>query len=314
MRSIFVIYLLLLSPALFADCATHLEKGMHVSKLTVAAIQYGVRENQSEIEFFTAFRRWVETAKSKNAHLVVFPELIALDLLQSTSPLSESEQLRQMAKSFTPKFFAFVAALAKELDIAILAGSSPRDVNGRIFNTSFLAFNNGTSVEQDKIYLTPDEKDWGWTPGETLKVISAPWGLTSILICFDCEFPQLSERLVKAKPEVILVPSMTSDMSGLRRVQWSAQARAVEHYAYVVNTGTVTASPDRPYTGQASLLNPQEEGFPESIVRGPVNEESMVVGVLDMDKLRERRKTASIYPAREQMERKPPEIQPIDRF
>jgi hypothetical protein len=45
-----------------------------------------------------------------------------------------------------------------------------------------------------------------------------------------------------------------------------------------------------------------------------VNEETMVVGVLDMDKLRERRKTASIYPAREQMERMPPEIQPIDTF
>jgi predicted amidohydrolase len=313
-RSIIIIYFLLSSQALYANCASHLEKGKRVSKLTVAAIQYGVRENKSETEFLAGFRAWVEKAKDQKAQLVVFPELITLDLLQSSSSQSETEQLRHLAASFTPKFFSWVAALAKELNISILAGSSPRAVNGDIFNTSLLAFSDGTSVLQDKIYLTPDEKEWNWTPGNTLKVIAAPWGLTSILICFDCEFPQLSERLVKAQPELLLVPSMTSDMSGLRRVQWSAQARAVEHYAYVVNTGTVTASKDRPYTGQASLLNPQEEGFPESLARGKVNEEGMVIGVLDMDQLRERRKTAAIYPAREQLERKAPEIQTVDKF
>lgn len=277
------------------------------NEVRVAAVQYPIAYPRSPENFLENFRDWVEAAKKSGADLVVFPELIVLDLLDPASPDGDSLQLQKIAAEFTPQFFSYVSTLAKELEISILAGSSPRWENGVVHNTALLAFSNGKQVTQDKIYLTPDEKNWGWTPGSTLKVFEAPWGKTSILICLDSEFPQLSQSLVQARPELILIPSMTGSDFGLRRVQWSAQARAVEHYTYVVHTGTV--SKNETHSGQASLLNPQEPGFPRWIARGRKNESSLVIGTLDMKFLREKRPIAGIYPAREQMVRPPPKIE-----
>jgi len=271
-----------------------------IDQLKVAAVQYPARVGVHEDEFLSGIRLWVEKAKTEGAQLVVFPELVVLDMLQRGDAPAESAQLRTMARDFTPRYFTAIEKMAKDVDISILAGSAPRLVGNDVFNTAFLALADGQSYMQDKIYLTPDEVAWGWSRGSELKVVPTPWGSTAILICYDSEFPKLSELLAPAKPEVILVPSMTSDMSGLRRVQWSAQARAVEHYAYVVNTGTVPTARNTSNTAQASLLNPQEDGFPESIARGPMNDEAMVVGTLDIKMLRERRASAGIYPAREE--------------
>lgn len=276
--------------------------------LRVAAVQYAIRSNQNEDEFLQRIRGWVESAKAQNADLVVFPELITLDLLRDRHPLQDAPQLQNIARDFSPRYFEWVTQLARELKISILAGSTPRLVNEQIYNTAFLAFPDGRSVMQDKNYLTPDEITWGWQPGNQLQVFDAPWGRTVILICFDCEFPIISNSLAQSRPEVILVPSMTSDASGLRRVQWSSQTRAVEHYAYVVNTGTVSGNEDYLYTGQASLMTPQEIGFPPVLSRGEQDQEQMIVGELNLDYLRERRATAGIYPAREQSGRQPPQI------
>lgn len=284
------------------ECARNL-----VSEVRVAAVQYPIAYPRTPENFLENFRGWVESAKESGAGLIVFPELIVLDLLDPSSPDGDSLQLQKIAAEFTPKFFEYASALAQELDISILAGSSPRWENGVVHNTALLAFPNGNRVMQDKIYLTPDEKNWGWTPGNTLKVFEAPWGKTSILICLDSEFPQLSQSLVQARPEILLIPSMTGSDFGLRRVQWSAQARAVEHYSYVVHTGTV--SKDETHSGQASLLNPQEPGFPRWIARGRKNETSLVIGTFDMKFLREKRPVAGIYPAREQMVRPPPRVE-----
>ena len=305
MKSLLILLLLSTPPAWASNCA-----GILSNQITVAAVQYPINIDRTEREFLKGFREWVETAKDNGADLVVFPELIVLDLLQSNSPDSDSLQLHRLAADFTPKFFEFTARLAKEFDISILAGSSPRWENGLIHNTALLAFPDGRKLEQDKIYLTPDEKNWGWTPGSSLKVFDTPWGKSSILICLDSEFPQLSDALVKARPEMLLIPSMTGGDYGLRRVQWSAQARAVEHYAYVVHTGTVSSN--KTHSGQASLLNPQEEGFPRWIARGKKNEPSLVIGTFDMKFLRARRPNAGIYPAREQMVRPPPKIEIVN--
>lgn len=75
-----------------------------------------------------------------------------------------------MAREVTLELFRRAEVLAKELQISILMGSSPRFVGQDIVNTAMLLLPDGKKIMQDKVYLTPDEVDWGWKGGTQIKV------------------------------------------------------------------------------------------------------------------------------------------------
>ena len=273
--------------------------------LKVAAVQFEVGINVSSEDLFKAVEAHVVAAKNQGAELVLFPELFVLARLQRPSQLSDAEQLAQFADNETPRLLEHFKAIALEHKVSIVGGSMPRRLEtGRIVNSSPLVFPNGKSVVQDKIFLTPEELTWGWAQGTELNVIDAPWGPTSILICYDCEMPVLSNALAGQFPEVLLVPSMTG-AQGFTRVRWSAQSRAIEHQAYVVHTGVVpTVSTVDDYTGRAAVLGPQNAFFPAGpLAEGPLNKESLVVYQLDLARLRKSRASGGVYPALDQQNR-----------
>lgn len=67
------------------------------------------------------------------------------------------------------------------------------------------------------MFLTPDEVEWGWEATDTLNIIKAPWGTTAIAICYDSEFPLVTQTLAGNVVDVVLVPSMTEE-TGFTRV------------------------------------------------------------------------------------------------
>lgn len=278
-----------------------------LNQLQVTAVQYAIEGNQGVPAFLLKLERAVLEAKASGAQLVVFPELTVLDLLSSSSALSEAEQLTRIAQEVTPTYFEQAAQLSREWDIAILAGSSPRRTERGIVNSAQISLPDGRRVIQDKLFLTPDEVQWNFVPGESLRVFDTPWGRTSVLICYDSQFPGLSERLSALNPELILVPSMTG-RDGFSRVRWAAQARAVEQHAYVVVTGTVDAAGtrSRQFLAQAAILTPRDQGFRGVLAQGRRNQEALVSTTLDLRKLRESRARAGIYPARDSQQRTTP--------
>jgi predicted amidohydrolase len=288
-------------------------------RLKVAAIQYPIEGGRSLEATLAKMEAYVRQARAGGAGLVVFPELFVLDRVSATGAsragqtagLTEKQQLARIAREETPTFFERAKHLARELDVAILAGSFPRELaaseGGGIVNTSLLAFPDGRIVMQDKLHLTPDEVTWGWKAGETLQVFEAPWGRSTILICYDSQFPGLSASLAQSAPEMILIPSMTG-AKGLQRVRWSAQARAVEQHAFVVVTGTVEAagSTQLDHSARAVFLSPQDAGFPGVLRQGPLNREAIVYSDLNLTQLRASRAKAGLYAGRDQVQRPVP--------
>ena len=55
--------------------------------------------------------------------------------------------------------------------------------------------------------------------------------------------------------------------------------------------------------GQAAFITPSDTGFERILAEGPLNEDALVYAELDLEKLRVSRKTASVYPARDQVAR-----------
>lgn len=265
--------------------------------LHVAAIQYPIQGGLSPAELQDKVHHFIEKSKKKGAELVVFPELVALDLLKANTEESETVQLEKMAESYSEKYFDWISSESKKLGVIVLGSSFPRKVDGHIRNTAILAFPDGRVVLQDKLFLTPDERAWGWEQGHELKLLEdAKLGRFVITICYDSEFPEVSQKYSEFRPNLILIPSMTG-RAGLNRVRFSAQARAVEHFSYVVVTGTV--SKNRDHVGQALVVGPQDDHFPLDPELGKFNESDILVSALNLKKLIETRATAGAYPVRD---------------
>ena len=275
--------------------------------MKIAAIQFPLQEGQEAAAFLTKVQTYISEAAQAGAKLVVFPELISTELVDWHSRTPHAEQLRAIATNFTPQYIEFLRNEATTRHISILGGSTPREVSGEIRNTAILALADGQIVLQDKIFLTPDEQLWGWQPGTELRVFKAPWGKTVITTCFDCEYPILSQGLVQPSPELWLVPSWTSTVFGLNRVGWTAHARAVEQFAYIVRTGTVPGQgATQAHQGQASIIGPQDQGFSPVPITGQLNQPQIVYGDLDFEILRDGRQRSGYFPGKEQLKRTSP--------
>jgi predicted amidohydrolase len=136
--------------------------------------------------------------------------------------------------------------IAHEAGIGLLPGTMPWTVAGRERNRAWLIAPDGRLAAQDKLCLTPSEKDpssWDLVPGDVLRLVELDGLTIAILVCLDVELPTLACRLAPARPDLVLVPSMTSNASGHARVFGCAKARAVELMAAVACTGVIGVAP-----------------------------------------------------------------------
>ena len=269
--------------------------------LKVSVVQYGIEPGIDFGAFSEKVEREVRLAKDSGAQLVVFPELITLEIGRAENQGGEAAHLRWIATEIAPRYRLNLAALAQKYEVSILGGSTPRwTEEGQLVNSVYLETPGGQEVVQDKIFPTAWEARNGIVGGDTVKVIDSALGAWVILICYDVEFPMISNLLAKESPELILVPSMTEGESGFSRVRWSAQARSVEHYAYTVVVGTVGGDSSWTNVGQGVFLTPHDTGWTGQIAEGIKGKTGQVFGELDFRKLCDRRATTKFYPARDQ--------------
>jgi L-aminopeptidase/D-esterase-like protein/predicted amidohydrolase len=276
--------------------------------LRVAAVQFPIEGGKTRAQFLSKVESYIRRAAEGGSELVLFPELFVWDMVRyGPGAGTEAEQLARIARDDTDAIFSRIEELSRELGVFVVGGSSPRVTEKGTVNTALLVYPDGTKILQDKVFLTADEISYGWVNGDEIKVFDAPWGRSTLLICYDSEFPKISNELARYAPEVFFVPSMTS-AHGLRRVRSTTKARAVEHHAFVVETGTVQRAGY--HNGQAAFFTPEDEGWPGILAEGRVNEDQIVTGTLDFAQLRRSRETTSTWPGRDQTQRTPPPEEP----
>ncbi|WP_372782815.1 nitrilase-related carbon-nitrogen hydrolase, partial [Litorivivens sp.] len=152
---------------------------------------------------------------------------------------------------------------------------------------------DGSVGEQRKLHMTPHERwDWVMVGGDTLNIFETDAGRVAILICYDCEFPELSRLLAEHEVEILFVPFWTDTKNGYLRVRHCAQARAIENECYVVIAGSVGNLPqvdslDVQYA-QSAVLTPSDFAFPHDAVLNEAtpNTEMLLFSDLDLDKLK----------------------------
>ena len=279
-----------------------------MDRIRVAALQYYVRPVQTFDQFRDQVEALVETAADNRCHLLVFPEYFTVQLLTLASvkrPIHE--QIRDLAKQ-APRLADLMSGLARRRGLYIVAGTIPVVDEGSeaVYNQSFLCGPSGAHGIQRKLHLTRFEtEEWLVTPGTRLRVFDTELGRIAITICYDIEFPELARAAARHGAILVVVPSCTDDRQGFLRVRYCAQARAIENQVYVIQSSTVGSLPMVPAVslnyGQASIMTPSDFAFSRDgiLAEGVPNQESMIIGELNLKTILESRQEGTVLPLRD---------------
>ncbi len=202
----------------------------------------------------------VEEAAAAGARLVVLPEYFSV----AGSP----DHLRSHAERLDGPTVTWAAALARRLQIHVLAGSFPESGDGpgrpglpaRISNTSCLVDDSGSvRAVYRKIHLfdvTLGDADFcesaTVTPGTRLSVASLadasdPSGVEDAIlglsVCYDLRFPEMYRIMALRGATVFAVPSAFTAVTGPDHWALLLRARAVENQVFVIGAGQVGVLP-----------------------------------------------------------------------
>ncbi|UKS28929.1 carbon-nitrogen hydrolase family protein [Paenibacillus sp. HWE-109] len=276
---------------------------MYMQTLKVATAQYGLADVQSDADFWSRLGMKLRETVAKGANLIIFPEYVTAHLLSHQPVMTHEEACRHL-NAYTSEYIAFFQRYSRELNVVILGGTHICQEDKGFVNKASLFFPDGRIEEQNKLHLTPEERNrWPLAAGDKLNIIETQWGRWAILTCYDIEFPELARLAGESGVQLVLCPSYTDSAFGYHRVRYCCQARAIENQYYVVLSGMVGSLPDeRPQVDQgycqAGIFTPCDVPFSADgiIQAGEVNRDMFVFAELDFAKLHANHKQGVVAP------------------
>lgn len=274
-----------------------------VRRVRVCASQFLMRRISTWDEFEQIVEFFVDTAAAYHCHFLLLPEYFTAQMTYTMGDdISFDNAVVELA-FYSEKYLKMMERFATKYQIYIIGGTTPIVRNEKIYNTAHLFTPSGRVYTQDKLHITPTEREeWGVEPGEKMRVFDTPFGKIAIQVCYDIEFPELSRLLALAGVEIVFVPFSTDEKKAFNRVQFTARARAVENYMYVVTSGNVGNLPMvKNYLinyGQSGIYTPSDFAFPVDAVAGQAdpNVETVVTADLDLEVLSLQREIGSVRP------------------
>lgn len=280
---------------------------MTPNRIRVASCQYFIRPVERFEQFEAQVEGLVDTASDYRCRLLVFPEYFTCQLLTTLEKRDEpfDRQVRHLAK-LEGRIVEMFQRLAKKSGMYIVGGTlpaiDPPDME-TLYNECYVYAPSGKWEVQGKIHMTRFEKEeWHVSPHTTFRVFETDFGRIAVTICYDVEFPELVRAAALRGANILVVPSCTDDRQGFLRVRTCAAARAIENQMYVIHSGTVGSLPMIPAVsmnyGQASILTPSDFGFGRDgiLAEGIPNQESLILGELDMGLIEHTRTNGTVLP------------------
>ena len=271
----------------------------------ICAIQYMMKKIDSFTDFTRQIEYYVDVAADFGSDFAVFPELFTTQLMSFLEEKRPDQAVRRLA-TYTDQYIEVFTELAVRYNVNIVGGSHFVEKDGNIYNVAYLFRRDGTIEKQAKIHATPNERKWwGIAEGNEINVFDTDCGKIAIQICYDIEFPELARIAVDKGANIIFVPFCTEDRQGYLRVRYCAQARAIENQVYTCIAGTVgnlthVENMDIQYA-QSGIFSPSDFGFARDGIVGEcdANVDTVVVGDVDLEKLRRSRNAGSVRQLRD---------------
>ena len=167
------------------------------------------------------------------------------------------ENLPQYADDNGAQTKSVFSALAKELNVNIVAGSVANRKAGGIYNTAYVFDRTGACVaEYDKTHLfSPMQEDRFFNKGDHLCRFTLDGVQCGILICYDIRFPELTRTLTVEGLDILFLVSQWP-MVRLAHLQLLTAARAVENQMFTVCCNSCGTAGETVYAGGSQIVDP----------------------------------------------------------
>lgn len=224
-----------------------------------------------------AAERQLRAAAVAGVRLAVLPENFAV---------FDATQYRQVALQL-PSILAWLAALARELDLWVVAGTLPAASrpdgapvpDGRVRTACHVISATGECVARyDKIHLfdvdVPDSQgayreSATFEPGDEVVCVETPFGRIGLTICYDLRFPELFRALVDKGAGLVTVPAAFTAVTGEAHWQVLLRARAIENQVMVVGAGQGGwHNPSRQTWGHTQIIDAWGRVLAEQVTDG----------------------------------------------
>jgi predicted amidohydrolase len=205
--------------------------------LTANKVKVGLCQLKQSIDIADNIRKaagMTEEAAENGASIAVLPEmfLCPYEPFHIKKAVNRSEYAIDLLKK-----------KAQENRIYIIAGSLPFSVGGaKPFNRSFVIDPEGEEVYfHDKIHLFDCDPPGGpkviesatVKPGNMLGAFKTPWGMCSVIVCYDIRFTQLTQLLANMGVSMMFVPAAFSMTTGPAHWEMLVRMRAMELQGFV---------------------------------------------------------------------------------
>lgn len=189
--------------------------------------------------------RQLRQVAAAGARLAVLPENFAI---------FDANQYRQAA-SRLPDILDWLGAVARELDLWVVAGTLPAMTrpdgsaipDGRVRTACHVISSAGeVAARYDKMHLFDVEvgdaqgsyrESATFEPGDAVVCVDTPVGRVGLTVCYDLRFPELFRALADAGAELITVPAAFTAVTGAAHWQVLLRARAIENQVMLVGAG-----------------------------------------------------------------------------
>jgi len=194
--------------------------------------------------------RAAKAAAAMGAELLVAPEL-------ATSGYALGAKFDDIAEGRDGETINSLSALAADLGLSVCTGFAERDGN-TVYNSSVLVRPDGSREFYRKGHLYGPAERAAFQPGAEAPTVFDLGGIrTSMVICYDVEFPEYVRTAALAGAELLLVPTALPSGEISRRVsEIVVPTRAFENGIFVVYADLCGKEANLEYCGRSVIVGP----------------------------------------------------------
>ena len=221
-----------------------------MSKYKVAGVQMDIALADAETNL-TRVEELSETAVSKGAQLVVFPECTLTGYCFDS--LAEAQKV---AQPIDGAHVQRVIEIAKRNNTHVVIGILESGDDGAVYNSAVLVNGEGVVGVYRKTHLPFLGVDRFTTPGGRADQIFDVGGLrVGMNICYDCSFPESARVLALAGADIVVLPTNWPPGSG-RVSDLIPNTRALENNVYFMSVNRIGTEKGFDFIGKSKICDP----------------------------------------------------------
>lgn len=190
------------------------------------------------------------------------------------------ERVKEFAEPIDGPFISQARELAATNKIMLVFGY-PEESNGKVYNSAVVISGNGEIVDNfRKLHLPGEYENANFEPGHKFVSFDIKGIKSSILICYDVEYPEAVRKLALENTQLLLVPTALSSPYPVVATK-VIPARAFENGIYIAYADFCGQDDGLAYAGLSCIVNPHGEdiaraGADEKILYAAIDPEQIV--------------------------------------